>query len=359
MKNMLTSWMSLENWHICWYGSATHQIQASSMPKVLFLSLSLYLCVYSNVYAVLFLLHCRLSLSGVHCFSFTHSLVCSFVHLFHGGSWQNEDRNSHHRIHVCIWMCVSRFIRKSVPKWHFVYSLGVGCKCVERICLNKREMRSCLRRMESRKEKSERKREKRGKKLTTTTKLHETLAYNNSKKFMQQMYAVVYKVFDLCGNEHTNKMQNEWRRSVHRKATIFFPSIPPIHFCISLPFSLPMTFISSIVYVCAWVIFKVMWCVPFSVFVSFRLLFLSVSFACHFSVRFLYPERIFPPHFSVQVVCMCALKRFSFFSFNLSVYFTCDFILFVFFFFCYIWNIIVVDLSEWHRNAWNICDKCK
>lgn len=70
-------------------------------------------------------------------------------------------------------------------------------------------MRSCLRRMESRKEKSERKREKRGKKLTTTTKLHETLAYNNSKKFMQQMYAVVYKVFDLCGNEHTNKMQNE------------------------------------------------------------------------------------------------------------------------------------------------------
>lgn len=81
---MLTSWMSLENWHICWYGSATHQIQASSMPKVLFLSLSLYLCVYSNVYAVLFLLHCRLSLSGVHCFSFTHSLVCSFVHFMVG-----------------------------------------------------------------------------------------------------------------------------------------------------------------------------------------------------------------------------------------------------------------------------------
>lgn len=36
------------------------------------------------------------------------------------------------------------------------------------------------------------------------------------------MYAVVYKVPDLCGNERTNKMQNEWRLSLYGKTSNVF-----------------------------------------------------------------------------------------------------------------------------------------
>lgn len=141
---------------------------------------------------------------------------------------------------------------------------------------------------------------------------------------MQQMYAVVYKVFDLCGNENTNKMLNEWRRSVWRQQQLFSVCV----------FFSSCTFSSHTSECIAWEHLSL---TPF-----FTLcLYCSLSDVC----LFFFPRNLFHSvffHFvrlSLIVLygASCALERF----FSHSIY---RFISLVILFF--IWNVIVVDLSK-------------
>lgn len=151
---MLTSWMSLENWHMA--VGMVHRAEQQqhnirfwcSLQSINSMHLAVSFCLPLSVH---FLRLCRLTpCLFIAFFSFIR-LVCSFVHSFRSvrifGIQQWDRKQSPHIwcvICVCVW--ISRFIRKSVPKWHL---FAWRCyKCVERICRNQRKMRSCLRRIE-------------------------------------------------------------------------------------------------------------------------------------------------------------------------------------------------------------------
>lgn len=109
------------------------------------------------------------------------------------------------------------------------------------------------------------------------------------------MYVVVYKVFDLCGNEHTNKMQNEWRRSVPQQNSTSSRTLSVSPYSFFRPF--------CTAYMCASELFIFLKCMHLLVCTSFCFPSPTIPFDCVF----------------LQPPLLCALSLFSFTIFQ-SVY---------------------------------------
>lgn len=112
--------------------------------------------------------------------SFFYHFVCIYLasvdvrYSIHFSIYLSHSLTLYFSLFVFIWIAL---YSKKCTQMAFVYSLGVYIECVESICLNKREMRSCLSKNEAEK------------------KIEFAHTHNNSstekEKIMQQMYVVV------------------------------------------------------------------------------------------------------------------------------------------------------------------------
>lgn len=126
---MLTSWMSLENWHILGMPTTSDSRKFQTKASICVFVPIFFVC-YSICVTLLpaYLLPVRFS--QIFYFFFTCILIYSFIHF--GFLFVRK------RFTTYVYVCIARaFYLEKCTQMAFVYSFGCCCKCVESICLNK------------------------------------------------------------------------------------------------------------------------------------------------------------------------------------------------------------------------------